>query len=270
MIKRYLVILLLLLFTINAYAAGEVKTVMGVADSSIKTVMGVAGASVKTWCGKDYNDGDAGCNYDACAAGCTLFYWDCSTASMASNVCSLGDNTAAKAGEIDLTTNAGKLTITDDSDNGGDYYSFTMTEYNLFPAGAFTLELTVNFSVITDNAIIVSVYFDADNSLFLMFDGIDLEVKHEGNNVIETNTFDVNLATATEYQLVITADTVNGMDVSIDGGANWKGVPASSTITTMTHSGSATAPLRIGNASANNLEGTIDNVRIKSGWKAGY
>lgn len=42
----------------QAWAAGEVKTVSGKADSALKLVEGKASATVKTMCGKSYNDGD--------------------------------------------------------------------------------------------------------------------------------------------------------------------------------------------------------------------
>lgn len=215
-----------------------------------------------------------GCNYDTCAAGCTLFYWDGSTASMAANICSLGDTSASVAGEADLTTNASKITLVDGSTNGNDYYYFAVeSAYDIFPAGAFTLEITVNFSAIASQSRFFSVSFDASNYVFVDFittSGNDLRIYHNGNGTAVTKTFDANLDLNTEYSLVITADTATGMDISINGGSSWIGVPASSTITTMTHAGTGSNIFRVGNNTANSLIGTIDNVRVKSGFKAGY
>jgi hypothetical protein len=216
--------------------------------------------------------GDGTSTAGFCSAGCTgttLFCW---TGTSVTPDCTQGDNEATLVGEA--STGAGGITLADTSDNGNDYYSFATDAFDIFPAGAFTLEMRINLSVIGTNTQLLYIILPngvGGNAVTIRIDaGKDILVTHIGAGTTEANTFNANLNTSTQYDLVITADTATGMDVSIDGGANWLGVPASSTITTMDGTGSSTGGVRIGNSLTANAEGTITNIRIKSGYKTGY
>jgi hypothetical protein len=209
------------------------------------------------------------CNYTTCSAGCKLFDWDASTAAMTSNVCSLGDTSATLVNEADLTTNAGKVTLTDATENGNDYYKFDIASYDVFPAGDVTIEFTINISALGNNAKAFIAYFDSNNYMNVVFptgSGNDITVNHRGNGATAvTKTFDVNLSTSTDYSIVIKCGT-NGMALSINGGSSYT-TDATKTITTMTHSGTVAGGLKIGNEAASKLQATIDNIRISSGWR---
>lgn len=217
--------------------------------------------------------GDGTSTAGFCSAGCTgttLFCW--TGTSTAPNCTQGADNEATLTGEA--SAGVGGITLADTSDNGNDYYNFDTSEFDVFPAGAFTVEMRINLSVIGTNTqplYIVLANGAGANSLTIRINaGKDIVVTHTGAGTGESNTFDANLELSTQYDIVVTGDTATGMDVSIDGGANWLGVPASSTITTMDGTGSSISGVRIGNSLATNAEGTITNVRIKSGYKTGY
>jgi hypothetical protein len=246
--KRIIFTLLILLFASSVYSAGPAM------------MCGQSAGGAAGFC-------DSGC------AGTTILCWIPTTTTVE---CSDDDTTAAATGEIDVSTAPGYVTLVDNTGNGNDYYEFASTSFSDFPAGAFTLEMTVNLSVVSNNGVLLHVTYPAGagNNLVRVSistaAGNDIIFNHTGAGTEETNTFNTNLSTSTAYSLVLTADTANGMDVSIDGGANWIGIPASSVITTMDGTGTGSTAVRFGNDAAVNVEGTIKNMRIKSGWKTGY
>jgi len=209
------------------------------------------------------------CNYDVCSSGCTLFSWDGSTTDVSSNVCSLGDTSATLVGEVNVAS--GYVDITDDTANGVDYYRFDISSFDIWPAGEVTVEATINFSTISNAGIIFQISIDADNFFLMSFNtaaGNDVSVSHRGNATTVTQVFDVNLSTSTSYSLVATCSPTSGMSLSINGGSSWTDYSAKTTNTMTT--GTSANGFRVGNSTANSLIGTMDDIKVKSGFKAGY
>lgn len=214
--------------------------------------------------------GLSGCgDYSSCAIGCKLLEWDCASTDVSSDVCTVGADTSMQQdNESNITS--GYLQLTDDSDNGDDSYRLSVTTYDVFPAGAFTLKMKIDLDVISSPGQIFRFYLDSNNYIFVYFStasGNDIGISHKGNGNNVANIFDANLSVSTSYDLIITADGITGMDVSTDGGSSWIGVPGSSQITTMTHVGTCTNCLYVGNQSGTNMEGDIDDVEIYAGYK---
>lgn len=209
-----------------------------------------------------------GCDYNVCSAGCKIVDWDCSTVTITSNTCSLGaDSTATKVGEADITD--GKVSLTDGSANGSDYYTFTMTSKDMIPTGDLTLRLTVNFSTITSGAYIYSARPGASDFFRVYFAaGGDITVRHSstgsGSTIDMLKTFDVNLTTSTEYTLVIKAGAA-GMSLKVN--SDDPIIDATKVIGDF-GAGDGSQTWNVGNtAGTKSLIGTIDNVSISAGWR---
>ena len=211
-------------------------------------------------------------NYSSCEDGCKVFDWDCSVNLMGLNVCSLGDTILSSSGEIDLLTNPNKVTIVDGSNNGGDKYFLDLgssSAYDVFPSGDATVELTVNFSFISNTANILQIYYDTNNYFRISFStasGNDITITHRGDGVTVTKTFDTNLSLDTEYLLIIKISTTLGMAISTDGGSSYL-TDGSKTITAMTASGVNPSGGTLGNIVAVSLKGTVDNIKFYSVWR---
>jgi hypothetical protein len=205
-----------------------------------------------------------GCNYTGCSAGCKLFDWDCSTTTVTNNVCTMGaDKVATLGGEANLTS--GYINITDATGNGADWYYFDIAAYDVFPAGDFTLEMTIYFTSRTSSQIIFKANFDATNYRRIQISsGGDVQILHLGNNVGGTVTFDTNFTTGVSYTLIIKASTTLGMSVKVNANDALTDV---TNLTTTTHNGTVAAGLSMGNTSSNAAVMTVDNVRISYGWR---
>lgn len=209
--------------------------------------------------------GRVGNNYSICSTGGKLFDWDCSGTNLTSNVCTKGDTSATLVGEATITD--GKVSITDGTANGTDYYTFTMTGNDTFPRGDVTVELTVNMSTITAGAFMISARAAA-SSYFRIYwaTGNDIVVRWNNGTIDRTKTFDLNLSTSTEYQIIVKASAAYGIAISTDGGATYT-TDATQTIGTLANDdGSAT--FSVGNPVDDKaMVGTIDNVRVSHGWR---
>lgn len=187
---------------------------------------------------------------------------------MASNTCSLGDTSATLEGEADLTTNAGYVTMLDTSDNGNDNYKFAMSNYDIFPKGDATIEIGFTLSVAASTATLFSIFLDSSNYFQIFISGAtrDIGVYHRGSGATAVlNTFDVNVTLDAPHTIIVKIGTVNGMALSIDGGAYT--TVSAKTITEMNHSGTHSAAFAVGNDAAANMEGVIDYVRVSAGWR---
>ena len=156
------------------------------------------------------------CNYTGCSAGCKLFDWDCSTTSMASNVCSVGaDTSASLTGEANVT--GGNIAITDDTSDGGDRYIFGITAWDIMPAGDVTIEMTINVASHSSTLTLFMGSIDANNyrRISLSTTG-DVTIDHKGNSTGGTVVFDTNLGEATPYTLIIKLSTTLGMSVKVN------------------------------------------------------
>ena len=181
--------------------------------------------------------------------------------------CSQGDTSVTKRSEVSTPNGVG--TLIDTTNNGGDGYELTPSAYDIFPQGAFTIELTVNFSVMSDEA---DIFFIRDGgyanyvkvSIETAGGGNDIEVNRYSNGGSDVaTTFDVNLATSTEYKLVLRISDSDGPDLSINGGTSF-----TEGSDPLTNFGGAQTLQIIGTTNtAYNLEGTVDNLKVYSGWK---
>ena len=181
--------------------------------------------------------------------------------------CSQGDTSVEKTSEVSTPNGVG--TLIDTTNNGGDGYELTPSAYDIFPQGAFTIELTVNFSVMSDEA---DIFFIRDGgyanyvkvSIETAGGGNDIEVNRYSNGGSDVaTTFDVNLATSTEYKLVLRISDSDGPDLSINGGTSF-----TEGSDPLTNFAASQILFIIGTINtAKNLEGTVDNLKVYSGWK---
>jgi hypothetical protein len=203
-----------------------------------------------------------GCSgYSSCEAGKKLFDWDGSTTSMGSNVCSVGDDTAATTGEMSIA--AGWISIDDTSDNGNDYYNFAISSGDIWPADTFTIVIKFNATVITDGGKLFSIYNGANDLVDVEWEtssGNDIRIRHKGNGTSTVQTFDTNLSTSTDYTMTMAAENGPGFRMAIPE-ATFDATYADKDITTMTDVDSSNG-FRVGNTPAINVEATIDYLRV--------
>ena len=238
-------LLLLILFLLFIPASGHAWSVIMIAGSSPSGLQ----------CG-----GLSDCSAEK------LFDWDCSVEAMDSNVCSAGDNTGVATGEISVA--GGLVVLADGSNDGGDYYTFDVSGHDIYPAGDFTITFTMDFDVIEDTGFLWrAISVGGDELMTILINnnaGNDIQIIRKVNNIVTINeTFDVNFALSTSLDVVVKGRTVGspGMSVKIGGTT-----ATSATVITSHLAGDPIVFLHVGNESNDNMEGTIDDVRIYSGW----